>query len=72
MKEDQYKESIKFLRGRNREIKLDGQSSERKNEDPRNWLNDTEMKEKLEEDNKRNESNWDTQRKNHIEEVVFV
>ena len=29
MKEDQYKESIKFLRGRNREIILDGQSSER-------------------------------------------
>ena len=47
MTEDQYKNSIKFLRGRNREIKLDGQYTKGTQEDPRNWLDDTEMKAQL-------------------------
>ena len=59
LNEKQYKDSVNFLKSRNRQIKLEGQTSDRKNQDPRNWFNDTEVieiqmekerKEKMEEE----------------------
>lgn len=63
MEENIYKKSVKILTGRNREIKLDGQSREGRDQDPRHWFNDTEMKEIEEERKKEKESKGDTQRK---------
>ena len=45
LNEEEYKNSVKFLKNRNREIKLEGQSSDRSNQDPRNLFNDTEIEE---------------------------
>merc|ERR1711895_286762 len=45
LNEEEYRKSFKYLKNRNREIKLEGQSSDRSNQDPRNWFNDTEKEE---------------------------
>ena len=71
LNEEQYKDSVNFLKGRNREIKLEGQTSDRKNQDPRNCFNDTEgikmeeeyKKMEMEKERKEKESNWETQKK---------
>ena len=42
---EQYEESVKFLKSRNREVKLEGLSRKNTNKDPRNWFNDTEIQE---------------------------
>ena len=47
MDEEQYKISVKALTGRNREIKLHGQSKEGREQNPRNRMDDTEHEDKL-------------------------
>ena len=51
LNEEEYKKSVKFLKNRNREIKLEGQSNDKNNEDPRYWFNDQEETE-MEKDNR--------------------
>ena len=46
MEENYYKSSVKVLTGRNREVKLHGQSKEGRDQDPRQWLNDHEEDER--------------------------
>ena len=46
MEENHYKNSVKYLTGRNREVKLHGQSREGREQDPRQLFNETEMKER--------------------------
>ena len=45
LNEEEYKNSVKFLKNRNREIKLEEQSNDKNNQDPRNWFNDKEENE---------------------------
>ena len=54
---EQYEDSVKFLKGRNREVKLEGHSRRNNIKDPRNWFNDTEIEE-LDKDLKRLED-WE-------------
>ena len=54
---EQYEDSVKFLKGRNREVKLEGHSRRNNIKDPRNWFNDTEIEE-LDRDLKRLEE-WE-------------
>ena len=75
MDEEQYKISVKALTGRNREIKLHGQSKEGREQDPRNRMNDTEHEDKLKEtkEEKKEAERYhsgkrDTQTENHYEE----
>ena len=46
MEENYYKSSVKVLTGRNREVKLHGQSKEGRDQDPRQWFNDHEEDER--------------------------
>ena len=46
MEENLYKNSVKVLTGRNREVKLHGQSREGRKQDPRQLFNEKEVKER--------------------------